>query len=286
MSGREEHLLIARGCGEGFPHLGLFAGVWGVLLRCLLALAFHDGSDESGRSFGKGIDFEGSCGHLPSVVFELDAEDVRFPDPEWAEREEPFNGLLAVGGDLSVPRLLEAYRNGIFPWPVDEDEPLYWWSPDPRYVLRPERLHVSRRLVRTIRQGRFRVTFDTAFDRVIRECGRSVPKRPSTWITPAMVEAYCELHRLGHARSAEAWLGEELVGGLYGVVVGKVFTGESMFHRVSDASKVAFVAMVERLRDEGFVLVDCQVRSEHMLAFGAEPMPRREFLRILRGQKV
>ncbi len=207
------------------------------------------------------------------MVFRLPREP-KFPDPELAEPD----GLLAVGGDLSPERLLVAYARGVFPW-YSEGMPILWWSPDPRLVLFPDEIHVSRRLRRTARAGRFRVRADTAFERVVRRCAaKGRPGQEGTWITPEMAEAYLALHRRGFAHSAEAWEGEELAGGLYGVSLGAAFFGESMFSDRDDASKVAFVTLVEWLRARRFHLVDCQVRTEHLLRFGAREIPRREFL--------
>ncbi len=206
-------------------------------------------------------------------IFRLPRE-VAFPDPALAEPD----GLLAVGGDLSPARLLEAYALGIFPW-FDEENPILWWSPDPRLVLEPAALHVPRSLARALRRGAFRVTADTAFERVIRRCAeRERPGQRGTWITPGMVEAYLELHRLGYAHSFEAWAGDALAGGLYGVSLGAAFFGESMFADAPDASKVAFVRAVEWLRAQGVTLVDCQVRTEHLVRFGAREIPRAWFL--------
>lgn len=206
-------------------------------------------------------------------VFRLPRE-VLFPDPELAEPD----GLLAVGGDLSPERLVAAYAAGIFPWFNDEN-PILWWSPDPRLVLEPEALHVSHSLRRTIRRDAYRVTSDTAFERVIRRCaGRDRPGQDGTWITKAMIDAYVALHRLGLAHSFEAWEDDRLAGGLYGVSLGAAFFGESMFADRPDASKVAFVRAVEWLAGRGVRLVDCQVRTEHLLRFGAKEVPRRAFL--------
>lgn len=199
---------------------------------------------------------------------------IQFPDPSRAEPD----GLLAVGGDLEPERLLAAYAEGIFPW-YDERSPILWWSPDPRLVLEPEALHVSRRLARTLRQGRFRVTSDTAFEQVIRRCAeRARPGQRGTWITEEMIQAYAGLHRLGFAHAFEAWEGETLAGGLYGVSLGAAFFGESMFADAPDASKVAFVRAVEWLREKGIRIVDCQVRTEHLVSLGAHEIPREEFL--------
>jgi len=199
---------------------------------------------------------------------------VAFPDPALAEPD----GLLAVGGDLQPERLLEAYARGIFPW-FDDRSPILWWSPDPRLVLAPEELHVSRSLARTLRRGTFRVTADTAFDSVIRRCAeKGRPGQRGTWITPEMMDAYGALHRLGFAHSFEAWEGEALAGGLYGVSLGAVFFGESMFADAPDASKVAFARGVAWLASRGVGLVDCQVRTDHLVSLGARELPRREFL--------
>jgi leucyl/phenylalanyl-tRNA--protein transferase len=204
---------------------------------------------------------------------------IAFPDPARADPD----GLLAVGGDLSPERLLAAYAAGIFPW-FDERSPILWWSPDPRLVLAPADLHVSRSLARTLRRGTFRVTADEAFERVIRRCSeRERPGQRGTWITAEMVEAYVRLHRLGFAHSFEAWEGDALAGGLYGVSLGGAFFGESMFADRSDASKVALVRAVEWLRGRGVSLVDCQVRTEHLVSLGARDVPRRAFLERLRG---
>ncbi len=206
-------------------------------------------------------------------LFRLPREPV-FPDPELAEPD----GLLAVGGDLSVERLLAAYAAGVFPW-YSEGLPILWWSPDPRLVLFPEELHVSRSLGRTLRSGRFRMAADTAFERVIRACaGQARPGQDGTWLTPEMIEAYLRLHRRGFAHSFEAWEGEALAGGLYGVSLGAAFFGESMFADRPDASKAAFVRSVEWLAARGFQLVDCQVKTAHLQRFGAREIPRRQFL--------
>jgi leucyl/phenylalanyl-tRNA--protein transferase len=198
-----------------------------------------------------------------------------FPDPERARPD----GLVAVGGDLRPARLLDAYRRGIFPW-FDEHTPILWWSPDPRAIFELDRFHVSRRLARTVRSGRFTVTFDRAFDAVIRGCAR----RPGqgVWITPDMIAAYTELHRLGWAHSVEVWRDGELGGGVYGVAVGGLFAGESMFTRVRDGSKVALVHLVERLKQRGFQLFDVQFLNDHTASLGAVEVPRRAYLRRLR----
>ncbi len=207
----------------------------------------------------------------------LDA-DPRFPPVEQALRDP--NGLLAMGGDLHPQTLLEAYRQGIFPW-YEAGQPILWWSPDPRLVLYPERLKVSRSLRKVLRAGRFEIRFDTAFDAVIEGCAAPRPGQSGTWITEEMKAAYRRLHRLGHAHSAEAWQDGELAGGLYGVALGGVFFGESMFTRVSDASKAAFTTLVRHLQNWGYTLIDCQVTTDHLLRLGAEEVPRRRFQREL-----
>ncbi len=206
-------------------------------------------------------------------LFRLPRQPV-FPDPALAEPD----GLLAAGGDLSVERLLAAYAAGVFPW-YSEGLPILWWSPDPRLVLFPAELHVSRSLLRTLRSARFQVRADTAFEQVIRRCaGQLRPGQDGTWITPEMIDAYLRLHRRGVAHSFEAWDGEGLAGGLYGVSLGAAFFGESMFADRPDASKVAFVRSVEWLAARGIQMVDCQVRTAHLQRFGAREIPRREFL--------
>jgi len=204
-------------------------------------------------------------------------KQIAFPDPERAEPD----GLLAVGGDLSPERLVAGYLTGIFPW-YDDASPILWWSPDPRLVLEPAALHLPRSLARTVRRGRYRISADTAFERVIRACAGTIrPGQPGTWITEAMVAAYVRLHALGLAHSFEAWEGDALVGGLYGVSLGAIFFGESMFSTRPDASKVAFARSVEHLSRQGTTLIDCQVRTEHLVRFGAVEWPRRRFLEAL-----
>lgn len=222
--------------------------------------------------------------HEPSGPYwlEPDSDPAHFPDPSFA-LEEP-NGLLAVGGDLSPARLLNAYRQGIFPW-YSEGEPILWWSPDPRTVLFPAQLKVSRSLRKSLRHKPFRVTLDTAFAQVIEACSASRRNKgggeSGTWITEAIKGGYATLHRIGLAHSVECWEGEELVGGLYGVSMGKVFYGESMFSRRSEASKVAFATLVRQLEAWGFALIDCQVYSDHLASLGAIEIPRDDFLDLL-----
>jgi leucyl/phenylalanyl-tRNA--protein transferase len=200
--------------------------------------------------------------------------------PRFRPEDADENGLVGVGGDLGPDTLLEAYRSGVFPW-YDEGMPVCWWSPDPRAVIELDGLHVSRRLARTLRSGEFAVTFDREFAAVIRGCA----DRPDegTWIVPDMIAAYERLHELGHAHSVEVWQDGALAGGLYGVAVGGLFAGESMFHSRTDASKVALVAAVRRLRERGFRLFDVQFVTEHTARMGAVEIPRKEYLTRLRA---
>ncbi|MCG6911714.1 MAG: leucyl/phenylalanyl-tRNA--protein transferase [Deltaproteobacteria bacterium] len=205
------------------------------------------------------------------------SDELVFPPPHLASE----SGLLAVGGDLSVERLLLAYRHGIFPW-YGEAEPILWWSPDPRLVLPPERISVSKSLKRVINKATFRVTMDRAFEAVIRSCARvRVETGDPTWIVEEMIGAYCRLHAEGYAHSVEAWYGDELAGGLYGVSLGGAFFGESMFTRRSNASKVALVYLARQLAAWSFRLIDCQVTTEHLVRFGAREVPRHVFLESL-----
>jgi leucyl/phenylalanyl-tRNA--protein transferase len=207
-----------------------------------------------------------------------EAAEVVFPDVELALQEP--DGLLAVGGKLSTEWLLHAYQRGIFPW-YGQGQPILWWAPDPRLVLLPANLHVSRSLARVISRGEFTVTLDTAFVDVITACARARPSQSGTWITPEMRSAYVELHHAGHAHSVESWCDGKLVGGLYGVAIGNIFFGESMFTETTDASKTAFVALVRQLGRWGFILIDCQVYTEHLASLGASTIPRKEFTAIL-----
>jgi leucyl/phenylalanyl-tRNA--protein transferase len=206
-----------------------------------------------------------------------------FPPVEQALIEP--NGLLAAGGDLSPERLVDAYARGIFPWFNDED-PVLWWSPDPRMVLFPRELHVSRSLRRAIRTARFSVTLDRAFDAVVDGCAAPRRNQDGTWITGEMMRAYSRLAQLGLAHSVETWEGTDLVGGLYGVALGRVFYGESMFSRRSDASKVALAHLVRQLERWNFVVIDCQMATEHLASFGAREIPRADFLRDVRAATV
>ena len=210
----------------------------------------------------------------------LDPNNPEQDFPSIAKALEVPDGLLAVGGCLSMPRLLRAYRHGIFPW-NSADEPILWWSPNPRLVLIPEQLIVSHSLAKTLRKNQFTVTFDTAFDQVVEACAQTRKHDSGTWITPGIHKAYSALHGSGYAHSAEAWLNGELVGGLYGVAIGKVFFGESMFYRKTDASKVAFVSLIRRLMEWGYRLIDCQVSTGHLKKLGAETISRDSFNRLL-----
>ncbi|MDT8397007.1 MAG: leucyl/phenylalanyl-tRNA--protein transferase [Pseudomonadales bacterium] len=208
----------------------------------------------------------------------LDQNDNGFPDISQALTEP--NGLLALGGDLKPERLLAAYARGIFPW-YEEGQPILWWSPDPRMVLFPAELHISRSLRRARRKSTLRLSIDEAFPAVIRACAQTRRDTTGTWITGAMQEAYCQLHRLGHAHSVEAWQDDRLVGGLYGLAQGRVFFGESMFSLQDDASKIAFVHLVKLLESRGYELIDCQVSNQHLASLGARQIPRVRFQTLL-----
>ena len=199
-----------------------------------------------------------------------------FPPLELALREP--NGLLCAGGDLTPQRLVQAYLNGIFPW-FSPGEPILWWSPDPRMVLFPAEFHLSRSLRKTLRNCNYRVRLDTGFKAVIQACART-PRRdqPGTWITPEIQAAYCKLHELGYAHSVETWVDEKLVGGLYGIAIGKMFYGESMFAHATDASKIAIAHLVRFLQEKGFGMIDCQMRTAHLASLGGREIPRADFL--------
>jgi leucyl/phenylalanyl-tRNA--protein transferase len=202
------------------------------------------------------------------------SQDLVFPSPHLSSHE----GLLAVGGDLSEKRLLLAYSLGIFPW-YSDGEPILWWSPEPRLVLYPDELKVSRSLNKVIKKDVFKVTMDRAFEEVISECARvRLENQEGTWIVDDMVSAYCRLHAIGFAHSVEAWRGDRLVGGLYGVSLGKCFFGESMFTRATNASKVALVALVKHLEALCFAFIDCQIATTHLKRFGAREIPRTQYL--------
>jgi len=199
---------------------------------------------------------------------------LRFPGARLADAE----GLVAVGGDLSVPRLLLAYRSGIFPWTVD---PITWWSPDPRAIFELDHFHVPRSLTRVLRQGVFQITVDRAFTRVMKGCATPVPGRRSTWISPEFIAAYTQLHQQGHAHSLECWQAGRLVGGIYGVTIGGLFAGESMFHRVTNASKVALFHLIEHLLQREFALFDIQMLTPITSQLGGVTISREEYLRRL-----
>ncbi len=206
-------------------------------------------------------------------VYQL-SDDLVFPPAHLASKI----GLLAVGGDLTRTRLLLAYSRGIFPW-YSEGEPILWWSPDPRLVLYPDELKVSRSLNKVINKGTFKVTVDCAFERVIKDCARvRLENREGTWIVDEMVNAYCNLHESGFAHSIEAWEGDRLAGGLYGVSLGKCFFGESMFTRIANASKVALVALVKHLKRLDFAMIDCQIPTGHLTRLGAREISRARYL--------
>ena len=207
------------------------------------------------------------------------SEDLVFPPVQLANED----GLLAFGGDLSVERLMLAYKSGIFPW-YNEGEPIIWYSPDPRMVLFPENLKISKSMRQLIRKGTFRITFNNNFSDVISNCKHiyRVGDQGATWITDEMQKAYIDLHKQGIAKSVEVWLGDELVGGLYGIDLGHVFCGESMFSKVSNASKLAFIYLTQKLQKENYTLIDCQVYNNHLASLGADEIPREDFLKYLK----
>ena len=210
------------------------------------------------------------------TIYQL-TDELLFPPPEDAEEE----GLLAVGGDLTVHRLILAYAKGIFPW-YTEGDPILWWSPDPRLILFPENLKISKSLQRVIKKEKFEIRFNTCFSDVLEQCSRT-PRRDQdgTWITDEMKQAYCRLFEAGYAHSSEAFFEGKLVGGLYGVALGRAFFGESMFAHMSDASKVAFAFLVRKLEHAGFHFIDCQVTTAHLQSLGAHEVSRHEFLERL-----
>ena len=205
------------------------------------------------------------------------SEEIIFPPVDWADPE----GILAVGGDLSPERVLTAYGNGIFPW-YSPGDPIIWWSPDPRMVLFPSELKISRSMRPILNGNRFRVTFDQAFEQVIEACA-AIPRKgqSGTWITEEMKAAYIQLHQYGYAHSVEVWEGKDLVGGLYGESLGSMFFGESMFSNVSNASKAGFITAVKKLEAIGFTLIDCQVHTDHLASMGAREIPRSSFMQYL-----
>ncbi len=216
-----------------------------------------------------------------------DTHKSLFPDVELALTEP--DGLLAVGGDLSIERLTSAYQQGIFPW-YSEGQPILWWSPDPRMVLEPKDIKISRSLAKTIRKKEVQITFDQNFRDVITACSESRLEKgrqqDETWILDEMIEAYVKLHEAGFAHSVECWQDGKLVGGLYGIAIGEVFFGESMFSRISDASKIAFVFLAQQLKQWGFKLIDCQVYTSHLESLGASMIPRKQFLTLLQQYAI
>ncbi len=201
--------------------------------------------------------------------------------PPLAQALEEPNGLIAIGGDLSSQRLLKAYRHGIFPW-FGEDDPIMWWSPDPRMVLFPNKLKISKSLNKTLNKQPFTKTLNTAFREVISACSKiKRPEQQGTWINQDMIDAYCKLHDAGHAISSESWFDNQLVGGCYGVIIGNMFYGESMFHTTTDASKVAFVHLVEHLNSIGVSMIDCQMKTPLLESFGGHEIPREKFEQIM-----
>jgi len=205
--------------------------------------------------------------------------DEDFPAIESALTEP--DGLLAAGGCLSPQRIIKAYQQGIFPW-YSPGEPILWWSPNPRLVLFPEHLKISRSLRKTIRRGTFKLTYDHAFPQVMQHCAAPRDQESGTWITEEMYIAYTQLHQQGVAHSFEAWFDDELVGGLYGIAIGQVFFGESMFHKKTDASKVAFCCLVQQLSSWGYQLIDCQVHTDHLTSLGAEEISRHDFSKLIK----
>ena len=209
--------------------------------------------------------------------------DIWFPDVEESTEE----GIVAVGGDLSVERLILAYSRGIFPWYSSDRSPILWWSPNPRFVLFPENLIVSKSMRPYFNQNKFKVTWDQNFEDVIKNCQKiDREDQPGTWITSKMLAAYIQLHKKGYAHSVEVWLENELVGGLYGISLGKVFFGESMFAKVSNASKFGFISLVNQLKQKGFLLIDCQQETKHLESLGANAIKRKDFIDILNHNNI
>lgn len=207
-------------------------------------------------------------------------KEIVFPPVEMADED----GLLAMGGDLSTERLLEAYRNGIFPW-YNEDEPIFWWSPDPRCVLFPDELKISKSMHTVLQNGRFRFVFNKNFRQVMENCKAITRKdQDGTWIQPAIIEAYTTLHQMGYAICAEAWKDGELVGGAYGIKLGNIFFGESMFSKESNASKFAFIHLVQYLQQQNVKLIDCQIYTEHLASLGARMIDRKDFVQKLQHE--
>jgi len=216
------------------------------------------------------------------MFFKLEtSSDAPFPDPALAETNP--NGLLAVGGDLTIPRLLNAYKKGIFPW-YSEGDPILWWSPNPRLILKPQDLHISRSLQKLIRQQKFDITINQCFEQVINACAQPAKERETTWITDEIKQAYIDFHKAGFALSFEIWFEKKLVGGLYGVCIGQAFFGESMFSLMSNTSKLALVTLVEYALKHNIQLIDCQMTTPHLLSMGAKEMSRACFLKELKNK--
>jgi len=211
-------------------------------------------------------------------LYSLNQKHCGFPDPNHADRD----GLIAFGGDLSPKRILSAYSQGIFPW-YSPGEPILWWSPDPRFVLFPQKFHISKSLSKVIQKSNYTVTMDQAFVSVIKECANTrIENGCGTWITDNMIQAYCQLYEMGFAHSVETWMDGQLIGGLYGISLGRMFSGESMFFRKSNASKIALVALITFARSYEFDFIDCQVTTTHLKNFGAENISRDIFLQLLK----
>ncbi len=209
--------------------------------------------------------------------------DLWFPDVEESTEE----GIVAMGGDLSAERLILAYSKGIFPWYSSDKSPILWWSPDPRFVLFPENLIVSKSMRPYFNQNKFKVTWDQNFEDIIKNCQKiDREDQLGTWITNKMLAAYIQLHKKGYAHSVEVWMGNELVGGLYGISLGKVFFGESMFAKVSNASKFGFISLVNQLKQKGFLLIDCQQETKHLESLGANAIKRKDFIDILNHNNI
>jgi leucyl/phenylalanyl-tRNA--protein transferase len=208
-------------------------------------------------------------------IFKL-GKDKTFPPVKFADK----NGIIAIGGDLSPERLLNAYSNGIFPW-YNEGEPIIWWSPDPRLVLFTDELHISKSMKKIIKKNEFEITFNKSFENVIKNCSLPRTNEKDTWIHQEMINAYIRLHKLGYAISTEVWKKDNLVGGLYGVGMGKCFFGESMFYFESNASKLGIIALTKKLKSLGFPFIDCQVKTEHLISLGAREIPRNKFAKLL-----
>lgn len=218
---------------------------------------------------------------MPSILETIRQYGYRFPPVESALQDP--DGLLASGGDLNPGRILQAYSQGIFPW-YSENDPILWWSPDPRCVLFTDELHISRSMHKWLKQHDYSVSMDKAFPKVIAACAEPRSKQSGTWINPDIQDAYCQLHTTGMAHSVEVWQEDNLVGGLYGIAIGSMFFGESMFSKTTNTSKLAFITLVEKLRTEGFSMIDCQVYNPHLETLGARCISRKEFMTVINRQ--